>query len=96
MREPLNSFTSFEVISRRTLRLSQGSAGALQLPGGITGQLTLVSATGAARVLSLTLRRNGQNLVSASRISVSPGHPFFVVVGSVIDTGTLVLGVTCE
>ncbi len=96
LREPLNSFNSFELISTEALTLTPGNSGALQLPGGISGELTLVSATGTSRVLALTLRRNNQNLVSASRISVSPGHPFFVVVGSVIPTGSLVLGITCR
>lgn len=93
-RPPLSTFTSFELLSTRAVTLSIGSESRLDLGNGVSGQLGLQSSSGARRVLNLVLRHSGRNLLN-TRFGVTPGHPFFVVVGSVIPRGTLVLGIIC-
>jgi hypothetical protein len=93
-RPPLSSFTAFELISTRAVTLASGRDSPLDMGHGVSGQLRLQSSSGAQRVLNLVLRHTDRTLLN-TRFGVSPGHPFFVVVGSVIPEGTLVLGIIC-
>lgn len=93
-RPPLSTFTSFELISSRAVTVTSGSESPLDLGNGVSGQLGLRSSSSAQRVLNLVLRHSGRTLLN-TRFGVTPGHPFFVVVGSVIPRGTLVLGLIC-
>ncbi len=95
MRPPLSTFTSFELIDTQRLTLRLGSASDLNLGLDITGQLEFDSVAGTQQVFNLSLRHGRRNLLN-SRIAMTPGRPFFIVVGSVIPDGTLVLGIVCR
>lgn len=94
-RPPLSAFTSFVLIESDTVNLSPGNSGPLSLSDGITGELRFDSAEGSQRIFNLSLRHGRRNLLN-SRVAMTPGRPFFVVVGSVIPEGTLVLGIVCR
>ena len=95
LRPPLSAFTSFDLIHTRSVSLSLGSSQPLQLEQGITGEIRFNSSLGAQRELNLSLRHQGRNLLNTT-FRVTPGHPMFVVAGSVIPQGTLVLGIVCR
>jgi hypothetical protein len=95
LRPPLSTFTSFELLSTRTVTLRQGADQPLQLDRGIAGQITFSSSQGNQRVLNLSLRYQNRNLVNTT-FRASPGYPMFVVAGSVIPQGTLILGIVCQ
>lgn len=95
LRPPLSTFTSFELLSTRTVTLRQGADQPLQLERGIAGQITFSSSQGNQRVLNLSLRYQNRNLVNTT-FRASPGYPMFVVAGSVIPQGTLILGIVCR
>jgi hypothetical protein len=95
LRPPLSSFTAFELIGTHTVTLRLGAAEDLRLAHGIAGRLELTAVEGAQRIFELSLRHERRTLLN-SRIAMTPGRPFFVVVGSVIPEGTLVLGIVCR
>ena len=95
LRPPLASFTSFVLIQTQTLTLTQGQASPLRLQNGIAGEFQLDSSEDGRNVLGLSLRHEERTLVN-TRFRSTIGHPFFVVVGSVIPRGTLVLGFVCR
>jgi hypothetical protein len=95
LRPPLSSFTSFELIGTRTVTLRQGANQPISLDHGIAGQITFASSQGTQRVLNLSLRHQNRNLVNTT-FRVSQGYPMFVVAGSVIPQGTLILGIVCR
>jgi hypothetical protein len=95
LRPPLSAFTSFELLSTRTVTLRQGTDQPLQLDRGIAGQITFSAQQGSQRVLNLSLRYQNRNLVNTT-FRASPGYPMFVVAGSVIPQGTLILGIVCR
>lgn len=95
LRPPLSTFTSFELLSTRTVTLRQGADQPLTLDRGIAGQITFSASQGNQRVLNLSLRFQNRNLVNTT-FRASPGYPMFVVAGSVIPQGTLILGIVCR
>lgn len=95
LRPPLSTFTSFELLGTRTVTLRQGAEQPINLDRGIAGQITFSSSQGVQRVLNLSLRHQNRNLVNTT-FRVSPGYPMFVVAGSVIPQGTLILGIVCR
>ncbi len=95
LRPPLSTFTSFQIIQTQTLTLDLGQSQPLRLQHGIGGEIELTSSENGRHRLSLALRHEDRTLVN-TRFRASAGHPFFVVVGSVIPRGTLVLGFICQ
>lgn len=95
LRPPLSAFTAFDLISTRSVSLSAGSSQPLTLEHNISGQIQLISSQGSQRELNLALRHQGRNLFNTT-FRVTPGHPMFIVAGSVIPQGTLVLGIVCR
>lgn len=95
LRPPLSAFTSFDLLSTRSVSLSTGGSQPLQLGHNITGQIQLNSVQGSQRELNLALSHQGRNLLNTT-FRVTPGHPMFIVAGSVIPQGTLVLGIVCR
>lgn len=95
LRPPLTAFTSFELIETQNLTLTQGRAQPLTLQPNITGEFEVTSSENGLHMLRLSLQHNNRNLVN-TRFRATQGHPFFVVVGSVIPRGTLVLGFVCQ
>jgi hypothetical protein len=95
LRPPLSAFSSFRLLQRLTVALSPGQTSPIRLAHGIGGELRFDSAEGNQRRFNLALRHSQRTLLN-TRFGVSRGHPFFVVVGSVIPEGTLVLGILCR
>ena len=95
LRPPLSTFTSFQIIQSQTVTLNTGRSLPLQLQHGIGGEIELTASENGRHQLSLALRHEDRTLVN-TRFRASAGHPFFVVVGSVIPSGTLVLGFICR
>lgn len=95
LRPPLATFTSFELIESHRLTLTTGRASPLNLQSNISGEFELTSSENGRHMLRLSLSHEGRNLVN-TRFRATQGHPFFVVVGSVIPRGTLVLGFVCQ
>lgn len=95
LRPPLSTFTSFQLIQTQALTLTVGQTSPLRLQHGIAGEFQLTSSENGRHMLSLALRHEDSTLVN-TRFRATTGHPFFVVVGSVIPSGTLVLGFVCR
>ncbi len=94
-RPPLATFTSFVLIQTQNLTLSTGQPRPLSLQHNISGEFELTSSENGRHMLRLSLEHDDRNLVN-TRFRATSGHPFFVVVGSVIPRGTLVLGFVCR
>lgn len=95
LRPPLATFTSFELIETQRLTLSAGRPSPLTLQVNVSGEFELSSSANGQNMLRLSLQHESRNLVN-TRFRATEGHPFFVVVGSVIPRGTLVLGFVCR